>query len=94
MLDKVKLYLKIDFDDLDSEIADLIEEAKADLILSGISKKKIEEEDILVQRAIKIFCKAEYSDTKDSERYKKSYEMLKDHLSLSMDYVGDSNAFN
>ena len=30
MLDKVKLYLKIDFDDLDSEIADVIEETKAD----------------------------------------------------------------
>lgn len=88
MLEKIKLALRIDGNDLDSEIDDEIEAAKADLILSGVTKEKINDEDPLIIRAIKIFCKIEFaSNEQEAERYRNCYEMLKSHLTLSADYT-------
>ena len=90
MLEKIKLALRIDSDDLDEEIQDSIEAAKADLKLSGVLEYKIDDSDSLIVRAIKVYCKAEMStDNVEAERYRKSYEMLRDHLCLSVDYTGD-----
>ena len=89
MLEKIKLALRIDSDDLDEEIQDSIEAARADLKLSGVLEYKIDDSDSLIVRAIKVYCKAEFStDNTEAERYRKSYEMLKDHLCLSTDYSG------
>lgn len=62
ILDKIKLALRIDDDDLDEEIQDSIDAAKADLKLSGILESKIVETDPLIIRAIKTFCKCEFSN--------------------------------
>lgn len=88
MLEKIKLALRIDDDSLDEEIQDTIDAAKADLKLSGVLESKIVETDPLILRAIKTFCKHEFStDDKEADRYKESYEMIKVHLSLSIDYT-------
>lgn len=88
MLDKIKLALRVDSDDLDDEIQDTIDAAKADLKLSGVLESKIIDTDSLILRAIKIYCKAEFStDDKESTRYYDSYNMLKNHLCLSQDYT-------
>ena len=85
MLERVKLALRIKSDKLDDEIVDLIEACKVDLGLSGV--RKIEDTDPLIQQAIKLYCKANFGlDNKDSEKYQKSYEMLKISLSLCGDY--------
>mgnify|MGYP002537828825 CR=1 FL=1 len=85
MLERVKLALRIKSDKLDDEIADLIEACKVDLSLSGV--RKIEDTDPLIQQAIKLYCKANFGlDNKDSEKYQKSYDMLKISLSLCGDY--------
>lgn len=85
MLERVKLALRIKSDKLDDEIADLIEACKVDLSLSGV--RKIEDTDPLIQQAIKLYCKANFGfDNKDSEKYQKSYNMLKISLSLCGDY--------
>lgn len=90
MLEKIKLALRIDSDDLDEEIKDSIDAAKSDLKLSGVQEDKIDDSDSLILRAIKVYCKAEMStDNVEAERYRKSYEMLRDHLCLSVDYTGD-----
>lgn len=90
MLEKIKLALRIDSDDLDEEIKDSIDAAKSDLKLSGVQEDKIDDSDSLIVRAIKVYCKAEMStDNVEAERYRKSYEMLRDHLCLSVDYTGD-----
>lgn len=89
MLEKVKLALRIKSIKLDDEIIDLIESAKIDLSISGI--KNIKEEDPLIQQAIKLYCKANFGlDNKDSEKYEKSYEMLKTSLALCGDYNTES----
>lgn len=85
MLEKVKLALRITSIAFDDEINDLIEAAKTDLFISGI--KTINENDALIQQAIKTYCKANFGlDNKDSEKYQESYDMLKQHLSLCGDY--------
>ena len=85
MLEKVKLALRIKSNKLDEEITDLIEACKIDLGLSGV--KRIKDTDPLIQQAIKLYCKANFGlDNKDSEKYQKSYEMLKISLSLCGDY--------
>lgn len=85
MLEKVKLALRIKSNMLDVEINDLIESCKIDLSISGV--KVINETDPLIQRAIIIYCKANFGlDNKDSEKYQKSYDLLKQSLGLCGDY--------
>lgn len=87
ILDKVKLVLRIDDTVLDEDIQDTINAAMADIKLCGVLESKIVETDTLILRAIKTFCKAEYSsDEKEADRYRQSYEMLRNHLSMSIDY--------
>lgn len=92
MLEDVKNSLRISGHDLDMEILDLIEAAKADLILSGVNKDKVIDTDPLIKRAITVYCKAHfgYDDSKIAERFEQSYISLKQHLTLSTEYtVGD-----
>ena len=85
MLESIKLALRIKSSAFDTEINDLIQAAKLDLSISGIKNTK--ETDPLIQQAIKTYCKANFGlDNKDSEKYQKSYDMLKQHLSLCGDY--------
>ncbi len=84
MLDKIKLALRVASDTLDSEILDIIEACKYDLKLAGVVK--IEETDPLIIRAITLYAKANFGYDEDSEKYTKSYEMLKISLSLAGDY--------
>ena len=85
MLEKVKLSLRIKSSKLDDEINDLIEACKIDLSISGV--RKIKDDDPIIQRAIIVYCKANFGlDNKDSEKYQKSYDLLKQSLSLCGDY--------
>ena len=92
MIDKIRLRVRLTTNALDAEIADLIEEAKADLILSGISESKIVDEDPLILRAVTAYCRAYYASQKDeadnAARLSESYESIKKHLALSGDYRG------
>lgn len=90
MLQDVKDALRVSGNDLDIEIQDLIESAKADLILSGVNKDKIVNTDPLIKRAIIVYCKANfgYDDVNMAERFEQSYISLKHHLTLSTEYTG------
>lgn len=88
MLDKIKLALRIDEMELDGEIQDTIEAAESDLKLSGVLESKIVETDPIILRAIKTFCKAEFSnDDREATRLRESYEAIKNHLCLSIEYT-------
>lgn len=92
MLQDIKDALRVSGNDLDTEILDLIESAKADLILSGVHKDKVVDTDPLIKRAIIVYCKANfgYDEPKIAERFEQSYISLKHHLTLSIEYtVGD-----
>lgn len=88
MLDSVKLSLRLSHSALDLEIQDLIGAARLDLIQSGISQNKANDDaDLLIKRAIILYVKANFeADDRKAERFKKSYDSLKLHLSLAGDY--------
>lgn len=87
MLESVKLALRITVSDFDEEIQDLIDAAKRDLEIAGVAKDKIVDTDKLIRRAIITYCKANFGyDNPEAERFQQSYDMLKQHLSLSYDY--------
>lgn len=66
------------------EINDCIVACKADLKNDGV--KRVEETDELIIRAIKLYCKAEFGNSNNAEKFKQSYETLKMRLSLSQEY--------
>lgn len=88
ILDDVKVALRIAASNttFDGEIGDLIEAAKDDLQLAGITSD--DTTDPLIKRAVITYCKAHYGyDNPDAERFLESYLMLKRHLALSVDYT-------
>ena len=85
MLNKVKLSLRISGDMFNIEIQDLVEAALTDLKISGVVNT--DETDPLILRAVITYCKANFGyDNNEAERFQKSYDMLKQHLSLAGDY--------
>jgi uncharacterized phage protein (predicted DNA packaging) len=85
MLESVKLALRVTISDFDEEIQGLIDAAKRDLSIAGVDI--IDEGDALIRRAIITYCKANFGyDNPEAERFQQSYDMLKQHLSLSYDY--------
>ncbi len=90
MLDDIKDALRVSGNDLDTEIQDLIDAAKADLALSGVHPDRIVDTDPLIKRAITVYCKAHfgYEDPAQAELFMKSYNALKSHLALSQEYTG------
>jgi len=89
LLDDIKKALRVTHTALDSEITDLIEEARQDLIQSGVSSSKANDvTDSLIKRAIRTYCRANFiTDIDQAERFQESYNMLKIHLALSGDYT-------
>jgi hypothetical protein len=90
MLEKIKAALRSKTTDVGiiEEINDLINEAKADLILSGLSETKVIDSDALIIRAVKFYAKAHFGlDNPDSDKYQARYDSLKEHLCLSTDYT-------
>ena len=85
MLQDVKSSVRIINNKFDVELLYLIEAAKTDLLIAGVTKN--DEDDPLIKRAIILYCKANFGlDNKDSEKYQNSYENLKEKLSLCGDY--------
>lgn len=73
----------------DTEVNDLIAAARDDLRLAGVIDSKVEDdEDKLIKRAITTYCKAQFGyENADADRLQKAYEMLKMHLTLSVEYT-------
>lgn len=88
MLDSVKMALRISNIAYDTEIQDLIDIAKADLKLCGLIETKIVDIDVLIKRAIVTYCKANFGlNNMDSEKLQRSYEAIRNHLAMSIDYI-------
>lgn len=88
MLNDVKDALRVSGTALDTEIQDLIDAAKADLQLSGVHADKIIDPDPLIKRAVIVYCKAHFGwDNPEADRFNQSYIMLKQHLTLSAEYI-------
>lgn len=89
ILTDAKTNLRINNTAYDMEILDLIEAAKADLILTGVLPSKANDDtDTLIKRAITVYVKANFGfNNPDAEKLQASYDMLKCHLALSQEYT-------
>jgi hypothetical protein len=90
LTEDVKVALRITSDVFDDEIDALLEAAKDDLKLSGVSAAAIEAGtvDALIKRALVLYCKAEFGlDNADSEKYAASYRLIVSRLALSSEYA-------
>lgn len=88
MLEDTKISLRITNTAFDVEISDLIDAAKSDLILSGVTTTKANSTtDSLIKRAILIYVKANFGwANPDAEKLQISYNLLKMHLTMSVEY--------
>lgn len=74
---------------LDGEITDLINAARADLVLGGVIPTKAEDEgDPLILQAVSTYAKAEFGlDNEDADKYRASYREQRNKLTLSDSYI-------
>ena len=91
IFEDVKRALRVSHNYIDDEIIDWIEEARQDLTLSGVSSTKAnDDDDALIKRAIKTYAKSQFhSDIAQAERFKFAYDLLKTHLTMAGDYIGE-----
>lgn len=85
MLDKVKVALRITTDAYNEELNDLIDAAKQDLGIAGVTLPTAL--DAICIRAIITFCKMSFGLPEDYDRLKRSYDEQKAQLSNATGYT-------
>ena len=85
LLAPVKLALRITTDAFDSEITDLIEAAKLDMGVAGVQLPS--ELNTLVGQAVITYCKMNFGDPDNYDRWKKSYDEQKAQLVTCTGYT-------
>ena len=86
MLEEIKKIQGINHDEFDSMINTWIDSAKLDLISVGIVNTKVNNPDSLIQTAI-ISYVLSYLDVSNSEMYANSYNLQKDKLRHTTEYI-------
>jgi len=88
LLDDAKLAIRMKSNTFDTEITDLLEAARLELIQAGISSEIAKkDDDPLIKRALITYVKANFGfDNPDYEKFAESFISQKRALSLSGDY--------
>ena len=87
---KIKNNIRIKHTKLDADIEDSIRTALADLEMCGVKVLIVEESgdlDPLILNAVKLFCKAEYTDDPvKAAEYQRRYDSMKSSLMMAGKY--------
>lgn len=84
-LNKVKAFIRISHDKLNEDIQGSIESCLSDLKMHGVVYK--DDTDPLILNAIKLYCKALYTDdTAKAAEYQSRYTALRDSLKAAKGY--------
>lgn len=86
MLEEIKKIQGINHDEFDSMINTWIDSAKLDLISVGIVNTKISNPDKLIETAIITYVLS-FLDVSNSEMYANSYNLQKDTLRHTTEYI-------
>lgn len=88
-LTSIRQYMRITSTAFDPELKDLINAARADLVLGGVLEAKANDEtDPLIKKAVTTYVKAEFGlDNEDADRLRASYKEQRNGLSLSDSYI-------
>ena len=88
LLKKIKTSLRISHSVLDDDVTDTIEACLRDLKVCGVMEPQ--PTDPLILNAVKLFCKAEYTDdTGKAAAYLERYNALKSCLMMAKEYVAE-----
>lgn len=86
--EEIRKSMRISSSNLDDEIKNTMEACLLDMERVGIA---VESQDKLMDKAITLYCKADFDYQGKGERYQKNYEQLRDAMSLCEKYrKGDS----
>jgi len=89
-LDKVRMALRISTTNYDTELADLISAAEADLGIAGVVVPQTLDE--ICTRAVITYCKMSFGLPEDYDRLKKSYDEQKAQLVTATGYTNWGDA--
>lgn len=89
LLDDVKIALRVTTDAYNSEINGLIESAKKDLQIAGLTDDVTTSENLdpAVATAIKTYCKMNFGNPSNYDNLKSSYDEQKAQMSMSSGYT-------
>jgi hypothetical protein len=91
LLEKIKTNLRISHSKLDEDLRDTVSSCLADLQVCGV--KMLASDDPLILNAIKLYCKAEFTDdTAKAAAYKERYDALKSCLMMATGYREEAAA--
>lgn len=85
LLDKVKMALRVTTDAFDDELTILINSAKLDLGLAGVTLPSTLDD--ICNLAIITYCKLHFGEPDDYDRLKASYDEQKAQLSMATGYT-------
>ena len=91
LLEKVKYALRIDEEEHDDELTDLLSAAKREIIEAGASPEKVIDDDDLIRRACILYCKANFGYDDNKERFAHSFEKILVKISLLGSFKVDSD---
>ena len=91
MLSKIKHALRIDGEEHDDELNDLISAAKREIVEAGASVDKVLDTDELIIRACTLYCKANFGYDDEKERFARLFERLLIKLALLSSYKVDAD---
>lgn len=87
MLEKIKKLLGIMTDEYDDVICDSMDEARAELVRSGVSMSAAHDDSPLICSAVKTYCLWQHSvDIHDAERYERSFMTQLDNIRKTPGY--------
>lgn len=93
LLDDVKVFLRISHNKLDSDLEQHIQSALDELRRVGVAvPDNVDSYPPQIVTAVKLYCAYSVDFLGKSEQYKNNFDKLKQALSLSDEYRGDSNA--
>lgn len=82
-VEQVRKRMRISHDLVDDDIAGNMEAARLDMCRVGVSP---EADDALTDKAVELYCKAQFDYQGKGERFMKNYERLRDALSMVEGY--------
>lgn len=81
--EEIRKKMRISHAKMDNDINDNIKAARLDMSRAGINESK---DDALTDKAIELYCKAQFDYLGKGEQFQKNYEKLRDSMTLTEKY--------
>lgn len=91
LLRKVKNSMRIDGEDHDEELSDLISAAKREMLEAGAVESALKDDDELVRRACITYCKSHFGYDDEKGKFEEAFNKMLIKISLLGSFKGDIN---